>query len=682
MGDALSMDSRPVRIRTTQLDHADTPGAAEPEAAEQPLSKKAIVTVRAVIAGMLLSILVDVWIEWAELIMDGHQGHTALANTAIPVGPFSVLFAITGLNLLVRAILPTLAFTGSEMLTIYVMMATSCVLASSGQMQFLVPTITAVWHYATKDNGWAALFQPYIPHWLAQTDPKVLAGFYGGRTSVPYSRWLPQIAAWSGFMVALAGASFCTVSILRRQWVDREQLSFPTVQLPLALVQEKTPILRSPIFWLGFVIPFSISVLNTFALNIPGVPLLNLRANPLFQNIYFPPPWTIMSSVQFSLYPFVIGIAYFAPLDVTFSCWFFFIVTLVEHILGSALGFDATVVQSNRAAFPYIGYQGAGAFLGLALVSLFASRKYLTEVYRKAIGTNPALDDSGEPMSYRAAFIGLVVSLAAMTVFCVVAGMNALVAFVVIIMGLLYMLSATRVRAETGDAWLGGPDIDVNTLVTRTLTGNMLDAHDLTILSFLRPILTNSDLRCITMPHQLEAMKMGQAAGVNLRSLAKAIAIATLFGLIVTFCICLTFWHKYGAEVGTDLWRTGQGRVPFDNLADLLRNKPTPDLPGIGGVIFGFAVTALLCSLRTQFLWWPLHPIGYVIANTYTIQQTWMPFFVAWLLKMLVIRYGGAKTYRATQPFFLGVIAGDLIGGGFFTAFGAFTGINVYPMNW
>ena len=33
-------------------------------------------------------------------------------------------------------------------------------------------------------------------------------------------------------------------------------------------------------------------------------------------------------------------------------------------------------------------------------------------------------------------------------------------------------------------------------------------------------------------------------------------------------------------------------------------------------------------------------------------------------------------------PFFIGLILGDLLGGGFYDALGAFSGINVYPMNW
>jgi hypothetical protein len=652
------------------------------EQSDPSLPRRGFVTARAVILGILCVILVDYWIEYTELIMGARTTPTALANTAIPVGPFTVLFVLTAVNLLCRGVLPTLTFSASEMLTVYVMMTTSCVLSSSGQLQFLIPTITAAWHYATPQNGWAGTFWRYVPHWMAQTHQSVLQGFYLGHTTVPLMKWLPQIGAWSGFMLALAGASLCIVAILRRQWVDRERLSFPTVALPLSLVQPAVPIFRQRIFWLGALLPFAISTVNTFAMNIPGVPLLNMRADPIFQQSVISPPWNAINNTAISFYPFVIGIAYFAPLDVSFSCWFFYLLTLLEKVAGSALGFGAANIVADHASFPYIGNQGAGAFIGLTLISLFMARGYLKDVFLKAIGKNDALDDSDEPISYRWAVIGLVSALAFMVGFCTIAGMNPIIALVVILLGLIYMIAATRVRAETGDAWLFGPDVDVNTLVTQTFGGSLINAQNLTIISFLRPILGSFDLRCITMPHQLEAFKMAQEINVERRKLVAAIVFAAVVGLLISFLICLSFWHAYGAEVGTEPWRTSQGQVPFSNLVYLIQNRPTPDGPGIAAVGFGFLVTALLTFLRTQYVWWPLHPIGYAIANTDTMQSTWMPYLIAWLFKSLALRYGGARFYKASQPFFLGLIAGDLFGGGFYAALGAFTGINVYPVNW
>jgi hypothetical protein len=640
------------------------------------------VTPRSLFLGLLLTTLTCFWIHHAELIMSGVQGHTAIAATSTPVGPFCLLFALSGLNLLCRYLLPSIVMSGAELLVVYVMITTSAVLSSSGQLHFVVPTVTAAWHYATSDNDWAGTFHRFIPAWMAQQNQEALDGFYKGQATVNWGLWWQQIATWSGTMLALAFATLCIVSILRRQWVDRERLSFPTVALPLALMEEKVPLFRNRLFWIGAAIPFTFAVLNTIALNDPRVPLTSLRAEVDLQTFMTTPPWNAIGRTPLSFYPFVIGIAYLIPIDVTFSSWFFFFVTRVENILGSALNIDAGMSGTPRATFPFIGQQGAGAFLALTLVSLWLSRGYFQEVFRKVFGEPSTIDDSDEPLSYRAAFIGLLCSVAVLMGIAIAGGMQPFVAFLLVFFALCYMIAATRIRAETGNAWLFGPDVDVNHLMTRTLGTGFMTPQDLTILAYMRPAMANFDMRCMPMPHQFDAMKMADTVGTSRRRLFGAICLGTAFGLVVSFAIALSLWHGYGAEGKTDAWRTSQGRVPFDNLVALLRNPLQTDWRGLIAILFGFGFTTFLMLMRSYFIWWPLHPVGYAIANTNTMSSTWLPFLIAWLLKILILRYGGARLYRISIPFFLGLIAGDLLGGGITTALGAAFGINVYPINW
>ena len=640
------------------------------------------VTPRALILGLLLTVLCDFWIHYAELVMGGQQGHTAIAATSTPVGPFCMLFVLAGINVLCRSLLPDFAMSGGELMVVYSMIASSAVLSSSGQLHFIIPTITAAYHYATAANAWAGTFHRFIPDWLAQKNPQALDGFYKGQVYPDWPSWLPQMGAWIGFMLALSFATLCLVSLLRRQWVERERLAFPTVQLPLALMEEKIPLFRNPLFWLGAVLPFTVACMNTFGLNDPRLPLVSLRADTDLVSFIQSPPFNAMGRTAISFYPFVLGIAYLIPVDVTFSSWFFFLLTRAENVFGAVTNIDAGMSGSPRAAFPFLGEQGAGAFLGLAIVPIYLGRSYFIEIWQKAFGTGSTLDDSDEPMSYRGAFIGLFAAMAAMVLFCSLAGMHPVVAVVLIVLALCNMIAGTRIRAETGNAWLFGPQVDVNQLMTRTFGTTLLTPQDLTVLAFMRPAIANFDLRCLPMPHQFDAMKMADAVGVSRRKLFGALCIGTVIGLVASFMIALTIWHGFGAEAKTDAWRTSQGRVPFDNLVSLLRNPVAADWRGIGAVAGGFAITAALMLLRAQFVWWPFHPVGYAIANTSTMESTWLPFFIAWLLKLLALRYGGAPLYRKSIPFFLGLIAGDLLGGGLTTAIGAFTGINVYPINW
>jgi len=83
----------------------------------------------------------------------------------------------------------------------------------------------------------------------------------------------------------------------------------------------------------------------------------------------------------------------------------------------------------------------------------------------------------------------------------------------------------------------------------------------------------------------------------------------------------------------------------------------------------------LLTSLRLRFLWWPLHPIGYAMAGTAIMLNLWFSMFAAWVLKGLLVRYGGLKAYRRSLPFFLGLILGDFLSAGVWILIEGVTGV-------
>lgn len=73
----------------------------------------------------------------------------------------------------------------------------------------------------------------------------------------------------------------------------------------------------------------------------------------------------------------------------------------------------------------------------------------------------------------------------------------------------------------------------------------------------------------------------------------------------------------------------------------------------VGG---GMAFTLLLGAMRARFWWWPFHPVGYLAANVWGTQSWWCPMFIGWLVKTLVIRYGGLRLYQRTMPAAIGMI--------------------------
>jgi hypothetical protein len=638
-------------------------------------------TWRALLLGLLLTALCDLWIHWAELVLGG-RGHTALANSSIPVGAFNILFVLVIINLLLTRFLKPLALSRAELLVIYVMMTVSTVISSSGGIHFIVPTITAAFWYADSSNGWAGLFHQYIPRWIAQRDHDALHGFYIGNAQVPWAEWRTQMLVWCGFMSVFALATLCIVVLLRRQWIDRERLAFPTVAVPLELMREPVGLLSNRAFQLGFALPFCVDLMNTAHLNFPAIPYFPTRTTdqPDLGTFFNAPPWNAIGPTPISLYPFVIGIAYLLSVEMTFSCWFFWLLTKLEAVFGAASGLTSGATGSGQSNWPFIGHQGAGAFLALTLVGLWLSRAYLKEVWIIALRQRGG--DGEEPLPYRLAFAGLILCFVLLVGWCMVAGMRGVIASTLIVLSLLYIIAATRIRAETGNAWLFGPEVDAYKVMTTTFGTAIYHPIDLTILAYVRNAIAGYDLRCLSMPNQLDAYKMADALQVDKRRLTVALVLSIVVGMAISFAIALMVWYAFGAGAKTDSWRTGMGRMPFDQLSDALKTPVKPDLSGTAAIGGGFAITTALMLLRTRFTWWIFHPVGYAMANTPTMNQVWLPFFIAWLLKSLVLRYGGIRLYRQSLPIFYGLIIGDFMAGGLTTLLGCLTDINVYATNW
>ena len=53
--------------------------------------------------------------------------------------------------------------------------------------------------------------------------------------------------------------------------------------------------------------------------------------------------------------------------------------------------------------------------------------------------------------------------------------------------------------------------------------------------------------------------------------------------------------------------------------------------------------------------------MGVATLGGMTTSALWLPYFIAWLAKVLITRYGGAGLYRRVMPFFLGAILGEAV---------------------
>lgn len=643
------------------------------------------ITPRALLIGLFLIPVVCIWNEYTEIVAEG----TDLVAMSLIIAVVVLLFGLVLVNLALKRWWPRAAFSQAELMYIYVMLTVSVGISGIGMTQFLITTLGNLYYYATPENRWSQ-FWTYVPEWMVP-EREVLRGFYSGQSSFyrweHFLGWLRPALVWTLFILLLLFSMLCMNVILRRQWMDRERLTFPIVAVPLELTREAdgplpggaAALFRNRPFWIAFTIPVVLQTLASLNFLYPSVPYLPIKPSPPLNlsGIFTQPPWNAVGYLTLSFYPLAIGIAYLLSLEVSFSLWFFYLFTKFESVFVTALGFRDPNAGMVSQRMPYLVEQGTGAFIGLALFSLWTGRRHLRDVFRKAFMGAPKVRDDNEPMPYRTAVFGLLGSLLGLTGFMLVAGMSWHVPLIFFSLYFLMIITFTRIRAEAGVAWGFGPNMPPHRLMTTGFGTTDWHPRDLTLFSYFQWF--DLDYRCVAMPHQLEAMKIAEVARMRNRQLVWVIMLATLVACLASFWALLTIYYTYGAATAkVNNWRTSMGSVPFNNLADWTRNPRLADPVALQAVGAGVLVTGFLNAMRTRFVWWPFHPVGYAVANTFTMEWLWCATFIGWLVKLVIIRYGGMRLYRQGIPFFIGLILGDYIIGGAWSLVGLAFGVRVY----
>lgn len=635
---------------------------------------------RAVLLGLVLIPVNVFWITVIEV-----RWYT-LDGTSLPlfITPVFILFLLVVLNLLARKVAPRLRpLRQEEMLIVYIMLVVSCTLAGHDTLQNFFGSVGHAYWYATPVNKWQSLFFRFLPSGLLITDPDALKAYYQGMGGVSiYSpegkhylaSWIVPLIAWGLFFLTLCGVYLCMTILVRRAWIENEKLTFPLVQLPLALTADDagTAFFKNKLMWSGFALAFGISFLNGLHELIPTVPQLNVKLYPL-QDQIVNRPWNAIGSTQSSFYPFAIGIAYFMPLDLSFSCWFFFVLARLFRVTGDVFGWNTA---ENRG-FPFFGEQAAGAWFGLALMLIYTGRRHWAAVWKSA-RDGAKSDDPAEARRYRAAFAGFVVGCVLLGIWANVIGLSAWVAFAFFGIVLLLGFAITRVRAELGSpheiVWVNPIQVLVTLFGTRAL-----GAQDLTGMSVLYWF--NRGYRNHPMPNQLEAFKMlDNKPSVKFGGIVGIILLATAWSLFATDWANLHVTYAAGARSKAAGFKWWVGEESYGRLASWLTQPQPPASTGLYYILGGFILTVALGTLRSNFTWWPFHPAGYALALSYAMEYFWMPTFIAWLLKFLIIRYGGITMYKAAIPFFLGLILGDYTMGSLWAIIGPLMGQPTYKI--
>jgi Domain of unknown function (DUF6784)/Family of unknown function (DUF6785) len=164
------------------------------------------------------------------------------------------------------------------------------------------------------------------------------------------------------------------------------------------------------------------------------------------------------------------------------------------------------------------------------------------------------------------------------------------------------------------------------------------------------------------MPLQLEGFKMADRTGADLGGLNRAILLAGLVGILAGFAALLTPYYQLGLGSAKVLGPHAVfTREAYPRLASWLQSPPPPDAASARAVVAGLSFALALAALRLRMVGFPFHPVGFAVSGSWNMSLLWLPLAVAWLIKVIVLRYGGLRLYRRFLPFFLGLMLGDFV---------------------
>jgi len=363
----------------------------------------------------------------------------------------------------------------------------------------------------------------------------------------------------------------------------------------------------------------------------------------------------------------VVGLAFFFASDVSFSmavmpvmaC--FAVGTLTHYGVFANRSF----LHGNTNVFMI-----AGSYFGILLVILYIGRRYYWDVLCRSVGL-PTREPQAPGIVWSSR-----ISIAAFVILClqlVAVGLNWALAILFVAMAIMILLVNSRALAETGAFYIGTyimPDA-----ILLGLLGSQVMGPEATVIMGMLSVVFLAGPGWGALVFGGQALQLVQTGGVRVARAAPWALTAAVVTLAVSVPAILywqydrgigsegTFAHylaqtpfEEGLRVRQQLWGRG---LPADTAGAWSALRPDGTLLTVFAVAALLAVLVAACRLRLP--WWPLHPIALVFLGTQQAQAMAFSFFLGWVIKSAVTRFGGGGVYTRMQPVMLGLIAGEIL---------------------
>ncbi len=519
--------------------------------------------------------------------------------------------------------------------------------------------------------------------------------------TLPWHLWISPLLHWGVLFGAIFLFLMCLAEWLRRKWVDREHLAFPLVEVIDSAIRHDVRLevaedlrdpdprrrLFYPLFPLGLAIGFIVLSIEAFGHYGIAGSTFAFEFN-LSKEVFSTGPLQELVGLHFVISPIVVGLLFLVSLEVSFSIWVTYLVySLIVWLFRISLTtLPADPVYTGWAGgrfFPFTMEQLLGAAFAFAAVAIFRTWRARRQ---PAGGPEPDTPSYLPPTLHRAGLIGLPVVIAALLWDFGLTNLP-FMAFIAVC-ALALAITAARVRAETGlpthhttyefaklPLVFGLTGYTGATVYTRFIT-----------LAFL-PV----TLLFRTLPQQLENLELARRHRLSYRTVAVASLAAFAVALSWGGLCALVYAYYLGDRFTGALAYPGQGEANNLQIAHyplwvshFLGESGLDKFDRVHGIrvlfiAIGAAVVLVLTYLRRRFLKFPLHPIGYLLmllsifylwtspylrgaavteAENVEVSFLWGSALVAWVIKGLVVKFGGMNAYKRAKPLFTGLVIG------------------------
>jgi hypothetical protein len=468
-------------------------------------------------------------------------------------------------------------------------------------------------------------------------------------------------------------------TVFHTQWAHHEQLPYPITTFTKALLPQGRglpEVFRSRLFWWGFGVVFAIE-LNNYLLRYWGEILIPIRLSFDFSAFTTKFPVFVKGAgsalfrprIQFA----VVALAYFLPSTVSFSMAFFPFV--YATVFGLCAGYGIPF-RCGRMLGPSIEQSiYAGGYMAITLMMLYTGRFYYWHVLRRGLGFR-----SGETVEQHAVW-GMRVFLLCSVFFIaqlVAVGLDWQLA--IVYTGLMYMVHVviSRMIVETGGFSIGTyvyPGVMIWTFMGSAALGPQT-----MLIMFLVSTVLVSGPGWAPMPFFVQALNLADVSQVKVGRMAKTGIAVVILALVVA--LATTIYWQYDQGAPTTGWPRSTSWFSFENMLEIKQTLRGQGLLEQAENVHGWArlkhvsplwqqtsaffitlALALAVGLgRLRFAWWPFHPMAFVFLGGWPGYYHYFSFFLGWLIKTLVTRYGGGKMYQQLKPIMIGVLAGTMLG--------------------